>query len=131
MQAPGLPRAGRDEVETMSELRVPVEEVVVQLVTADGVQRRGCGFLPLTGDDPPIPIPPSDWLARVGRFFPFLATGDLVPSLLNGEHVVALSVDARLEAPPGEGLEIRQVAVDCAGATFTGDVVLDVVAGRG
>ena len=117
------------DVLPMSDLRVPTISLVVEIRCADGGSMTGEIFLPSQSSRQPGPMRIDEWSDTVHAFFPFRSRDARALTILNRDAVVAVAVPAAANGGDDDtviGTPVSHVAIDAGGATFEGDVVIDM-----
>jgi hypothetical protein len=112
----------------MSELRVPMVALGVELYLADGSRQQGRIFVPETAHLHDGPTRPDEWLNDPAPFFPFLPDDAEAALLVNKRELVAASVPAESNVEPlpeGVVLPARRVVLECRERRFEGTLILD------
>jgi hypothetical protein len=79
-------------------LRLPTIAFDAEVVCADGRRWQGQVFLPAAAATHEGPARAEEWMNDTAPFFPFLATGEARPFLLNKREIVVLTVEAAADA---------------------------------
>jgi hypothetical protein len=115
------------------ELKVPVAPLPATLHLAGGAITCGRIFVPSTASRHEGPTRPDEWVDEPAAFFPFLPDDGIAPELINKAAVVAFTVPAWADEPDADETVPAPrlaVVVECDGATFRGEVALDLPAHR-
>jgi hypothetical protein len=121
LQAPG--------VAAMPDLRVPTISLPVEIRCVDGSAIAGEIFLPSHSSRQPGPMRPEEWTDTAPAFFPIRVHDTRSLTILNRDAVVTMTVPAG-EAETVAGTPVSRVAIDAGGATFEGDIVIDMPPGH-
>lgn len=117
----------------MSDLRVPMVDVSVQILCVDGQAMSGRLFLPTGAATHEGPVRMEEWANGAADFFPFQADGEAAPVILSKAAVLALRVEVAGEdpvLPENGGLPVRRVIVECGGRRFTGTILIELPGGN-
>jgi hypothetical protein len=122
----------------MTDLRVPTTRQPVTITCADGRAYDGHIFMPSQSSRHPGPMRPDEWGDTVHAFFPFQALEATCSTVFNLEAVVALTIPAPGATAEADGHDadlavaapVAHVSVDAGGATFAGQVIIDMPPNR-
>ncbi len=117
----------------MHDLRVPTISLPVEIRCTDGQSVLGEIFLPSQSSRQPGPMRPEEWIEGAHAFFPFRSQEAGALTIVNRDNVVAVTVPADANLDPADelpGTPVSRVAVNAAGATFAGDIVIDMPPGH-
>jgi hypothetical protein len=113
----------------MSDLRVPTISLPVEIRFADGRAIAGEIFLPSQSSRQSGPMRADEWSDTMHAFFPFRSRDAHALTILNRDAVVSMAVPAAANSDDSDavvGTPVSRVAIDAGGATFEGDVVIDM-----
>ena len=121
----------------MTDLRVPTTRQPVTVTCADGRVFDGHVFMPAQSSRHPGAMRPDEWSETAPAFFPFRPRDATGSTIVNLQSVVAFTVpvdDAQAEADVRDAelldAPVTRVVVDAGGATFAGQVIIDMPPGR-
>jgi hypothetical protein len=111
----------------MSELKVPTNAILAEVLCADGRRFRGRIFLPTTAMHHSGATRAAEWMNEPAQFFPFLPE-DGASILLNKREVLVLSVDADDDgsADDDSGSPVRQVAIEAESERLDGRLLIEM-----
>jgi hypothetical protein len=121
----------------MSDLRVPTTRQPVTITCSDGRAFDGHVFLPAQSSRHAGPMRPDEWSDTVPTFFPFRARDAAHSTIFSLDAIVAFTVPIDDASAAAETLEalmadapVARVTVDACGASFEGDVIIDMPTDR-
>ncbi len=121
----------------MTDLRVPTTRQPVTITCTDGRAVDGHIFMPSQSSRHMGPMRADEWSDTVPTFFPFRARDSACSTIFNVAAVVAFTVpvdgaEAQADARDAALVDapMARVAVNAAGASFEGHVIIDMPPGH-
>jgi len=112
----------------MSDLKIPTNAILAEVLCADGRRFRGRIFLPTTAMHHSGATRAAEWMNEPAPFFPFLPD-DGAPVLVNKREVLVLTVDAEDDdgnAEDDPNSPVRQVAVEAETERLDGRLLIEM-----
>lgn len=115
----------------MSELRVPMLELAVEIVCGDGRSFSGRVFVPGQSGRHDGPMRAEEWLNEPTQFFPFVAGHGAAAEVFNKRELMVMTVAAQADEEIANGdlgatAVERRVSVECGERRFSGIVRIDM-----
>ena len=117
----------------MEALRIPTVTLSAEVLCVDGRAFPGRIFVPASAARHAGPPRAAEWLNEPTEFFPFLPNDTDNPVMFNKGEVLVISVPAdtnRDELMETVDAPRPKVAVECAGRTFEGQLLIDMPSGH-